>query len=156
MMQAGIARIAAVSPRQDCYAPIDGCNIFGSEGDFATVNKRRYKNYAAETGTSYQYFFDSRRRVVRPEGQGSGSDFTFVVTADQSAPFILRIFLSDRALALWREAHGRELDSNEQYAAAKMRLFRAFDEVEDLRPEALNLLVDQSNIEDLLGPLGLS
>jgi hypothetical protein len=37
-----------------------------------------------------------------------------------------------------------------------MRLFRAFDEVGDLRREALNLLVDQSNIEDLLGPLGLS
>ena len=121
-----------------------------------TVGRRRYKTYAAETGTSYQYFFESRRRVTRPEGQGSGSDFTFVVTADQSPPFLLRVFLSDRALVMWREVHGRDLDANEQYAVAKMRLFRALDEIEDVRPEALSLLVDQSNVEDLLAPLGLS
>ena len=43
---------------------------------------RRYKVYPAETGISYQYFFDSRRHVARPENQGAGSDFTFVVIAD--------------------------------------------------------------------------
>jgi hypothetical protein len=114
---------------------------------------RRYKVYAAETGTSYRYFFVARRRVVRPEGQGSGSDYIFAVTADQGPPFTVRIFVSDRALAAWREAHGRELDSSEQYAAAKMRLFEGFDELERLRDECLNLLVDESNIEALLEPL---
>lgn len=120
------------------------------------MNKRRHKTYAAETGTSYQYFFCTRRRVVRPEGQGAGSDFTFVVTADQNSPFTLRVFLSDRALDVWQEAHGRELDPNEQYAAAKMCLFRALDEVENLRHETLSLLVDESNIEGLLSPLDLN
>ncbi len=117
---------------------------------------RRYKTYAAETGVSYQYFFDARRRVVRPEGQGPGSDFTFVVTADQHPPFTLKIFFSDRALAAWREAHGRELDSTEQYAAAKMRLYRAFDEHEHLFEERLNLVVDGTNVEELLEPLDLA
>lgn len=42
----------------------------------------RYKVYAAETGISYQYFFETRRRLVRPEGQGPGNDFSFLVIAD--------------------------------------------------------------------------
>ena len=116
---------------------------------------RRYKVYAAETGTAYQYFFANSRRVKRPEGQGAGSDYIFVVTPDQRAPFILRVFISERALEAWRQAHGRALDSNEMYAVAKMRLFRAFDELDSLRDDALNLLVDEGNVEDLLSPLDL-
>ena len=116
---------------------------------------RRYKLYAAETGTAYQYFFASSRRVNRPEGQGAGSDYVFVVTADQRPPFTLRVFISERALEAWRQAHGRVLDAKEMYAAAKMRLFRAFDEIECLRGNELNLLVDEANVEELLGPLDL-
>ena len=41
------------------------------------------------------------------------------------------------------------------YAVAKMRLFRAFDEVDCLRGDELNLLVDEGNVEDLLAPLNL-
>jgi hypothetical protein len=116
---------------------------------------RRYKSYAAETGTAYQYFFAHSRRVGRPEGQGTGHDYVFVVTPDQRPPFILRVFISARALELWRQNHGRDLDSNEMYAVAKMRLFRAFDEIDVLREEWLNILVDERNIEELLEPLNL-
>lgn len=117
---------------------------------------RRYKTYQAETGVTYQYRFEVRRSVVRPEGQGRGSDFVFVVTADQHPPFVLRIFVAERALAAWREKHGRELTPNEQYAAAKMRLFRAFDEIERVSDEPLVLSVDEHNITDLLAPLELA
>lgn len=117
---------------------------------------RRYKVYSAETGATYQYFFDARYTVVRPEAQGAGSDFVFVVTADQQTPLVLRIFLSDRAVEAWRAAHGQALGPNEQYAAAKMRLFRAFDEEERLRGLALGLIVDETNIEGLLGPLEIA
>jgi hypothetical protein len=116
---------------------------------------RRYKSYAGETGVCYQYFFGGRRRVIRPEGQGPGSDYTFVVTADQHAPFVWKVFVADRSLEAWRAAHGRPLDSNEQYATAKMRLFRAFDEDVQLIEERLNLVVDENNIDDLLGTLGV-
>ena len=50
-------------------------------------------------------------------------------------------------------AWGRE--ANELYALAKMRLFRAFDEVESLVQERLNIVVDEQNLEDLLAPLGV-
>jgi hypothetical protein len=68
---------------------------------------------------------------------------------------MLRVFISERALEAWRQTEGRDLDSKEIYAVAKMRLFRAFDEVEALRDEALNLLVDEGNIKELLAPLDL-
>jgi len=117
---------------------------------------RRYKVYQAETGVSYQYFFETRRSVLRPEGQGGGSDFLFVITADQRPPFVLKVFLSERALRAWSAAHGRDLDAREQYAAAKMRLFRAFDEVEQLGGDPHGLVVDETNVEELLQPLELA
>jgi hypothetical protein len=117
---------------------------------------RRYKSYQAETGVTYQYCFETRRSVLRPEGQGRGSDFIFIVTADQRPPFVLRVFVAERALGEWREKHGRELTPNEQYAAAKMRLYRAFDDLENVGGEWLLLLVDEVNVEDLLAPLELA
>jgi len=116
----------------------------------------RIKTYAAETGITYRYFFESRRSVVRPAGLGPGSDYIFVLTADQGPPFALRIFVSQRALADWRAAHARELDPSEQYALAKISLFRAFDELENLREETLNLVVDETNVEELLAALDLA
>ncbi len=127
-------------------------------GDRRTPVKRgrRYKVYSAETGVTYQYFFEGRRSVVRPEGMGPGSDYTFVVTADQHPPFTVKVFVSARALAAWQQTHGRQLGSNEQYAAAKMRLFRAFDAVERLVDERLNIVVDETNVAELLAPLDLA
>jgi hypothetical protein len=116
---------------------------------------RRYKTYSGETGVTYQYFFESRRRVVRPEGQGPGTDFIFVVIADQYAPLTVRVFVADRALSSWLATHSRGLDATEQYAAAKMRLFRAFDEEERLGVASLTLLVDEKNIEEILQTLDL-
>jgi len=133
----------------------DGRDAAACEGEPAVKIGHRYKSYTGETGASYRYFFEARRRVVRPEGQGPGSDFTFVVIADQYPPFTLRVFVADRALHTWREAHGRELDSVEQYAAAKMRLFRAFDEDDGLRRGRVSLVVDETNVEDLLTSLDL-
>ncbi len=116
----------------------------------------RTKTFAAETGTSYQYFFESRRSVIRPGGLGQGSDYIFVVTADQGPPFTVRVFVSQRALDSWRGAHARELGASEQYALAKMRLFRAFDDLENLREATLNLVVDEANVEELLATLDLA
>ncbi|MGO8734872.1 MAG: hypothetical protein ACLQVM_19005 [Terriglobia bacterium] len=117
---------------------------------------RRAKSYAGETGVVYRYFFESRRSIVRPAGLGPGSDYIFVTTANQGPPFALRVFVSQRAVEAWRAAHRRDLDSSEQYAAAKMRLFRAFDELVNLREESLNLVVDDTNVEELLEALDLA
>ena len=124
-------------------------------GNFLATT-RRYKSYIAETGVCYQYFYEQKRRVRRPGGVGAGVDFVFVVRPDQHPPFDLRIFLQADALDAWRRRHGRELDSNEQYALAKMRLFRAFDVLEDVGRERLSLTVNEENLEALLTPLGVA
>jgi hypothetical protein len=117
---------------------------------------RRHKSYAAETGISYRYFFDSQREVIRPGGLGAGTDYVFVVMAGQGAPFPVRIFVSRTATSVWHATHGRELDPSEQYATVKMRLFRAFDELPDLREQSMNLAVDGANLEELLEALDLT
>ena len=117
---------------------------------------RRYKVYAADTGISYQYYFAWRRRVTRPEDLGAGSDFIFVISSGPRLPFLARVFVSDRAMQAWRQLHGRELDASELYAVAKMRLFRAFDELDQPGDEWSNLIVNESNIVGLLQPLGLT
>ncbi len=117
---------------------------------------KRYKTYQAETGISYRYFFDGQFRVLRPEGQEMGTDYVFVVNPDQGMPFVLRVFVADRALDAWQKRHGRELDSQEQYVAAKLRLFRGFDEQDRLREDWLGLVVDESNLEELLEPLDIA
>lgn len=129
--------------------------LLGKKNDPDIKMGRRYKSYAAETGVTYQYFFAAQRRVNRPEGQGPGTDFAFVITADQHPPFTLKVFVSDRAVSAWRDAHGHDLNSNEQYGAAKMRLFRAFDVQEQLKEHTLSLIVDETNVAELLEPLDL-
>ena len=119
------------------------------------TSRRRYRMYQAETGISYRYGFAFDLRVVRPEGQGSGTDFVFMVTADQDVPFVMRVFLADRALEAWSKAHGSGLSSSEQYAAAKLRLLQAFDQELSLRDKWLACVVDETNLDELLGPLQL-
>jgi hypothetical protein len=107
-------------------------------------------------GSSTGIFLSRDAASSVPFGLGPGSDYIFVTTANQGPPFALRVFVSQRAVEAWRAAHRRDLDSSEQYAAAKMRLFRAFDELENLREESLNLVVDDTNVEELLEALDLA
>jgi hypothetical protein len=65
------------------------------------------------------------------------------------------VFLPDQATAHWNAAHGRALSDPEQYAAAKLRLFRAFDEIENVRADGRRLLLDAPLLEELLATLGL-
>ena len=53
----------------------------------------------------------------------------------------------------WRQ--GRKLSGTEEYAVAKMRLFQAFDEVENLATSRPEIVVDDSNLENLLEKLDL-
>jgi hypothetical protein len=69
--------------------------------------------------------------------------------------FAVSVFLKPEALATWAAAHGRKLTDTEQYGAAKMRLFRGFDQIEKLKEEGRHLTIEAADIEELLVPLGL-
>ncbi len=114
---------------------------------------RRIKSYSAESGYVYQYFF---REVQKAEhGARPGTQYTYMVSADRKTQFPVRIFVCRDAVEKWNRATGRELNGTEEYAAAKMRLFQAFDEVALLAHPAPDLEVDETNLDALLERLGL-
>ena len=114
---------------------------------------RRVKSYSAATGSVYQYYFYAVEKARR--GFSRGTEYVYRVSVDRRAVFPLRIFVRADAVERWSRKTGRELTSTEEYAIAKMRLFQAFDEVEELAAAPPELLVDDSNLETLLGQLDL-
>lgn len=111
------------------------------------------KSYSAATGYVYQYYFhevlESRR------GAQQGNEYVYIVSADRKTAFPVRIWVSGQALVRWGRESGRPLTGTEEYAVAKMRLFEAFDEVEDLAAARPDLRVDLSNLPALLEKLDL-
>ena len=110
---------------------------------------RRVKSYTGQTGYVYQYYFVGNRPV------SGATEYVYDVTSDRKTIFPVSILLHDDAVAGWAAAHGRELSSTERYAATKMRLFQAFDEIEKMKDKGRRLDIDADNIEDLLGQLNL-
>ncbi|HXN95400.1 MAG TPA: hypothetical protein VN879_12900 [Candidatus Acidoferrales bacterium] len=118
---------------------------------------RRVKSYSAADGYVYQYYFFEGNRAQR---DGSpGGEFTYVISADRRSAFPFKIFVRQSALDAWAKQNGRPLTSSEEYAVAKMRLFQAFDESSVKPPQEgqqpREVVVDESNLEDLLGRLGI-
>ena len=118
---------------------------------------RRVKSYSAADGYVYQYYFFEGNRAQR-DGR-PGGEFTYVISADRRSTFPFKIFVRQSALDAWAKRNGRSLTSSEEYAVAKMRLFQAFDEGSVQVPpegqQAREVVVDESNLEDLLGKLGI-
>ena len=112
----------------------------------------RIKSYTADTGYVWQYHFEEVRSQQTRSGR-AGSEYVFVVSRDRKTSYPVPVFLSREALDSWAAAHGRPLSGAEQYAAVKMRLFRAFDEIEDLQPACDRIEVTPENIAELLAPL---
>lgn len=112
---------------------------------------RRVKSYSAESGYVYQYQFHD---AVPAERNGEpGNEYIYHVSADRKTMFPLRIFVGRNTREDCARRLGRTLNGTEEYAVAKMRLFQAFDESEDLAAKRPDLVVDASNIEALLARL---
>jgi len=112
---------------------------------------RRMKTYTGGQGYVYQYYFVGKRPAA-----DSSTEFVFDVTSDRKTTFSVSIFLPNEAVQTWARAHCRSLTDAEQYAAVKMRLFRAFDEIENLRAGGRELRLDGTSLEELLGGLGVA
>ncbi len=117
---------------------------------------RRVKTYTGETGYVYQYYFVGRRAALADDPEAPATEYVFDASSDRKITFAVSVFLKPDALTAWAQAHGRDLSDTEQYAAAKMRLLRGFDEVEDMREQGRRLLIDAQNISELLEPLSLA
>ena len=117
---------------------------------------RRVKTYTGETGYVYQYYFVGQRAALAADPEAPATEYVFDASSDRKITFAVSVFVRPEALSAWAQVHGRALSDTEQYAAAKMRLLRGFDEVENMREKGRRLLVDAQNIEALLEPLSLA
>jgi hypothetical protein len=113
---------------------------------------RRMKTYTGGQGYVYQYYFVGKRAAI-PEV--SATEYIFDVTSDRKTTFAVSIFLPEDSLRAWSTAHKRLLTDAEQYAAIKMRLFRAFDEVENMMAEGRRLRIEKGELDPLLSTLGV-
>jgi hypothetical protein len=114
---------------------------------------RRVKSYSAATGFVYQYYFYEVEKTKR--GSVAGTEYVYMVSVDRKTVFPLRVFVRRDAVVSCAGRAGRPLSGTEEYAIAKMRLFQAFDEIEDINAKSPDLLVDDSNFDALLSQLDI-
>jgi hypothetical protein len=113
---------------------------------------RRMKTYTGGQGYVYQYYFVGKRAAMN---NPSATEYVFDVTSDRKTTFSVSVFLPEEATANWAASHGRTLTDAEQYGAVKMRLFQAFDEIENMMSDGRDLSVDAEILEQVLATLGV-
>ena len=118
------------------------------------VTVRRLKTYTGAQGYVYQYYFVGSRPAVAAESPAT--EYVFDVTSDRKTTFSVSVFLPDDAVSTWTSNHHRALSEAECYAAAKLRLFRGFDEIENIMLEGRSLPIDGSMLEDLMLAVGIT
>jgi hypothetical protein len=116
---------------------------------------RRIKTYSAATGYVYQYQFQDAHPHAAPNPADAGNEYIYYVSADRKTMFPIRILVRRAALDAWSKENDRALTGTEEYALAKMRLFQALDDVEDFATKRPDLVVDDSNVADLIARLDL-
>jgi hypothetical protein len=112
---------------------------------------RRLKTYTGSQGYVYQYYFVGKRLAPTSDAD----EYIFDVTSDRKLTYAVSIFLPHQVVASWAESHGRPLADSEQYAAVKMRLFRAFDELQEMQAHGRQLAIDLQSLEESLAALGV-
>jgi hypothetical protein len=116
---------------------------------------RRMKTYTGGQGYVYQYYFVGQRPALANDPNAPATEYIFDVTSDRKTTFSVSVFVPDEAARSWSAAHGRALTEAEQYGAVKMRLFQAFDEIEDMMGQGRSLLVSAEQLEQVLATLGV-
>lgn len=113
------------------------------------------KTYSGAQGYVYEYYFVGKRAALPQDPEAPATEFIFDVTSDRKLTYSISIFLPQGPLTAWSRSHGRGLNEAEQYAAVKMRLFRAFDELEDVKANGRRLRIDSPLLEEALASLGV-
>jgi hypothetical protein len=116
---------------------------------------RRLKTYAGNQGFVYQYYFVGQRPALASDVDEPAKEFIFDVTSDRKVTYAVSVLLPARAVSAWNTVHRRPLSDSEQYAAAKLRLFRAFDEMEDRMVAVRRLTIDGAFLAESLANLGI-
>jgi hypothetical protein len=113
------------------------------------------KTYTGGQGYVYQYYFVGKRPAPGAPSSGPATEYIFDVTSDRKTTFAVSVLLPEEALTAWAASHERQLTDAERYGAVKMRLFQAFDEIEDMMAHGRRLEVNAGTLEEVLTTLGV-
>jgi hypothetical protein len=112
------------------------------------------KTYTSQTGYVYRYYFVGKRPALQDDPEAPATEYIFDVTCDRKT-FAVSIFLAPQPLEAWALTRGRPLSEPEQYAAVKLRLMHAFDEVANMLREGRRLRLDAEMLLSLLDSIGV-
>jgi hypothetical protein len=115
---------------------------------------RRMKTYTGAQGYVYQYYFVGQRQALADDPAAPAAEYIFDVTSDRKTTFAVSVLFPSAVRNPWESHHQRNLSAAEQYGAVKLRLFEAFDEIEDLLAHGRRLLLDSAALERALSTLG--
>lgn len=115
-----------------------------------TAGPRRLKTYTGGQGYVYQYYFVGKRAALENDPNAPATEYIFDVSSDRKITFAVSVFLPEPVMRAWGARHGRALNDAEQYGAVKMRLFQAFDEIDNMLSEGRRLAVSADDLEQLL------
>src|ERR1700730_18257336 len=129
----------------------------GSQPAFHNIRMtvRRLKSYTGAQAYVYQYVCVGGRPDLSDDPEAPAAEFVFDVASDRKLIYAVSVFFPESTLTAWCKAHGRPLKDAEQYAAATIRLFRSFDELEDVKAQGRRLSIDISLLEEALSSLGV-
>ena len=113
---------------------------------------RRQKTYSAQSGYVYLYYYEGQREVSASD---PATEYVFSISSDRKTWHALSVLVTRAAVREWEGAHGRELNSTERYAVAKMALFQAFDERPAPEQMKEEVRVRTADIEAIVETLGL-
>ena len=116
---------------------------------------RRMKTYTGGQGYVYEYYFVGKRTALPGGGGSAATEYIFDVNSDRKTVFAVSVLLLGEAVTSWSAIQGRELSEAEQYGAVKMRLFEAFDEIENMLVDGRRLEISTEKMGELLSRLGI-
>ncbi len=116
---------------------------------------RRLKTYTGQTGYVYQYYFVGKRAALAEDPEAPSQEYVFDVTADRKTVFAVSIFLPPAAVEHWTSLHQRSLSEPERYAAVKLRLMQAFDEIPNMLQAGRRLSIAREQLTELLDTIGV-
>ena len=116
---------------------------------------RRLKTYTAQTGYVYKYYFVGKRAALPDDPLAPATEFIFDISSDRKTTCAVSVFLSPQVLETYNASHERTLSEPEQYAAVKMRLLQALDEIADMPQHGRRLTLDAQVLTALLESVGI-
>ena len=119
------------------------------------MNVRRLKTYTAQTGYVYDYYFVGKRPALRSDPLAPSVVYIFDISSGRKTTCAVSVFLSPQVVESYAAGHGRTLSQPEQYAAVKMRLLQALDEIPDMLHDGRRLTLDVEVLSALLESVGI-